>query len=97
MCFVQKQDLELEYQLGSTVEDRWWAPLLEILEGVTGHVRTYPISIRRRGDARPPLSRARSRVFAMYRDDTRDLGYNPNGRGGLCQRLQSLRYERPAL
>src|ERR1019366_10147777 len=33
-CFVQKQDLELEHHLGSTVEDRWWAPLLEILEGV---------------------------------------------------------------
>jgi hypothetical protein len=33
------------------------------------------------------LCRARSRAFAMYSDDTRDLGYNPSGRGGLCQHL----------
>ncbi len=33
------------------------------------------------------LYRARSRAFAMYSDDTRDLGYNPSGRGGLCQHL----------
>ena len=57
-----------------------------------------PIQFQSEGAVmRGRLYRARSRVFAMYRDDTRDLGYNPNGRGGLCQRLQSLRYERPAL